>query len=104
LTYFFALLEKTRLGGDHPDYHTLLAALTQIFDGLILNAWRVECGFETLSDFAASQPSPRDLLKLAGTIVQQYATAMKKVEKDAVDDDSTDEDEASPPQSKARTR
>jgi hypothetical protein len=38
LTYFFALLEKTRLGCDHPDYHTLLAALTQIFDGLILNA------------------------------------------------------------------
>ncbi len=39
LTRFFTLLDKTRLGGDHPDYHTLLVALTQIFDGLILNAW-----------------------------------------------------------------
>ena len=28
LTYFFALLDKTHLGGEHPDYHTLLAALT----------------------------------------------------------------------------
>ncbi|KAI9436006.1 hypothetical protein H4582DRAFT_2112186 [Lactarius indigo] len=42
LSYFFALLEKTRLGGDHPDYHTLLSALTQILDGILLNAWRTE--------------------------------------------------------------
>ena len=38
LTYFFALMEKTQLGADHPDYHTLLAALTQILHGVILNA------------------------------------------------------------------
>ncbi|KAH9977435.1 hypothetical protein BJV77DRAFT_956754 [Russula vinacea] len=36
LTYFFALMEKTRLGADHPDYHTLLAALTQVLEGIIL--------------------------------------------------------------------
>jgi hypothetical protein len=30
LTHLFAVLEKTRLGGEHPDYHTLLSALTQI--------------------------------------------------------------------------
>ena len=38
LTYFFALMEKTRLGGEHPDYHTLLSALTQILDRILLNA------------------------------------------------------------------
>ena len=30
LTHFFAILEKTRLGSEHPDYHTLLSALTQV--------------------------------------------------------------------------
>ena len=42
LKFFFALLEKTRLGNEKPDYHTLVAALTQILDGLLLNAWRTE--------------------------------------------------------------
>ncbi|KAJ7435582.1 hypothetical protein B0H11DRAFT_1755885, partial [Mycena galericulata] len=30
LSHFFALMEKARLGNHQPDYHTLLAALTQI--------------------------------------------------------------------------
>ncbi|KAH9009894.1 hypothetical protein EDB84DRAFT_1590991 [Lactarius hengduanensis] len=42
LTQLFAILEKTRLGGEHPDYHTLLSALTQILHGLVLNAWRTD--------------------------------------------------------------
>ena len=33
LAYWFTILEKTRLGSAHPDYHTLLATLQQIFDG-----------------------------------------------------------------------
>ena len=37
LTYFFSLLDKTRLGGEHPDYHTLHSALTQVLHGLLLN-------------------------------------------------------------------
>ena len=39
LTYFFSLLDKARLGGDHPDYHTLHSVLTQVLHGLLLNAW-----------------------------------------------------------------
>ena len=103
LTYYFSLLEKTRLGGEHPDYHTLLAALTQILDGLILNAWRMECEFKTLSEFAATRPSPDDLLFMAGTIIQRYATPMQKCDKTT--ENSEDEDEAdSDTQSAARTR
>lgn len=96
LTYFFALLEKTRLGNDHPDYHTLVAALTQIFDGLILNAWRTECGYKSLSDFAASNPSAENLLKMAETIVQEYATPLKekagKDKSEGQENDSADEE------------
>ena len=103
LASFFVLLEKTRLGSNHPDYHTLLSALTQILDGLILNAWRLECGCKNLSDFALSRPSSKDLLKMASTIVLQYATPLQKIKKDTDDaDDSADE--ADPPQSKTRTR
>ena len=44
LSYFFALLEKARLGAEHPDFHTLKAALLQILEGLLLNAWHLESG------------------------------------------------------------
>ena len=107
LTYYFSLLEKTRLGGEHPDYHTLLAALTQILDGLIINAWRMECKFKTLSEFAATRPSPDDLLIMAGTIIQRYATPMQKCDKtteDSEDEDEADSDTQSTARSSARTR
>ncbi|KAG6906553.1 hypothetical protein DXG01_013220 [Tephrocybe rancida] len=32
LTHLFSILEKAQLGGEHPDFHTLLAALTQILN------------------------------------------------------------------------
>ncbi|KAF8169077.1 hypothetical protein BJ912DRAFT_934026 [Pholiota molesta] len=72
LTHYFNLLEKARLGNDRPDYHTLLAALTQILDGLILNAWRSECGFDSLDAFAASNPTPANILRIAGLIHDKY--------------------------------
>jgi hypothetical protein len=74
LLYLFAVLEKTRLGGEHPDYHTLLSALTQVLHGLILNAWRTECAdYSSLADFAKAGPMPRDLLDQALLIFQKYA-------------------------------
>ena len=74
LTHLFAVLEKTRLGGEKPDYHTLLASLTQIVEGLILNAWQMECGFSSLEDYAKSKPSSEDILSLARNIMLKYAT------------------------------
>ncbi|KAH9174559.1 hypothetical protein EDB89DRAFT_1848821 [Lactarius sanguifluus] len=74
LTQLFAVLEKTRLGGEHPDYHTLLAALTQILHGLILNAWRNECDYSSLRDFAKAEPTPGGLLDCARWIAEKYAS------------------------------
>ena len=76
LTYFFALMEKTRLGGEHPDYHSLLSALTQALDGILLNAWRCESGSHDLNHFADMEPLAEDLIKLAGDIILKYATPM----------------------------
>ena len=76
LAYFFALLEKTRLGGNHPDYHTLLSALTQVLDGILLNAWRYESGYRSLREFAATEPTAENLLKIAGDILSKHAMPM----------------------------
>jgi hypothetical protein len=70
LTYFFVLMEKVRLGADHPDYHTLLAALTQVLEGIILAAWLDELEGD-LSGFAKTNPSTKDLLIRAQSILNR---------------------------------
>jgi hypothetical protein len=73
LTHLFAVLEKTQLGGECPDYHTLLSALTQILHSLILNTWRTECDYTLLSNFAKAGPTPQDLIDCAHRIFDKYA-------------------------------
>ncbi len=70
LSHFFLMLEKTCLGGEHPDYHTLLATLMQILEGLLLNAWCTECG--SLEAYAKTKLSPDDLLWKACIILNKY--------------------------------
>lgn len=72
LSFFFALLEKARLGGEHLDYHMLLSAMKQILDGLIFNAWQMECGHSSLHDFAKANPTPDNLLRCAHKIMKNY--------------------------------
>ncbi|KAN0132824.1 hypothetical protein V8E53_009495 [Lactarius tabidus] len=72
LSFFFVLLEKAHLGGEHPDYHTLLSAMKQILHGLILNTWQAECGHPSLQDFASANPSPEDLIQCAHKIIKKY--------------------------------
>ncbi|KAF8834574.1 hypothetical protein BDN67DRAFT_985220 [Paxillus ammoniavirescens] len=74
LSYFFALLDHTRLGCEHPDYHTLLAMLLQVLQGIILNAWRVKCGHLSLAAFASSNSSPDELLRIADQIILNHVT------------------------------
>ena len=74
LSYFFAVLEKARLGAEHPDFHTLKAALIQILEGLILNAWRLKSGYTSLQDYAKSMPSTEAILMTAYNILKHYAT------------------------------
>ncbi|KJA22641.1 hypothetical protein HYPSUDRAFT_164247 [Hypholoma sublateritium FD-334 SS-4] len=73
LASYFGILEKARLGSDKPDYYTLLAALTQIIDGLIVNAWRTECGVDSLEEYAAKNPTPADILRTADKIRKAYS-------------------------------
>jgi hypothetical protein len=75
LAYFFTLLEKTRLGADHPDYHTLLAALTQILHGIVLNGWQQELG--DFEDFAKTSPTAQDLLHRAQNVLLKCTTPIE---------------------------
>jgi hypothetical protein len=67
----------------------LLAALTQILHGIILNAWREECGHSSLAAFAESNPTPEQLLDMAQHILLKHTVPMK--EADPPDEDSDDE-------------
>ena len=89
LTHLFTLMDKARLGGHHPDYHTLLATLKQILHGIILNAWRKECGHQTLAAFAISKPLTAELLVIAEDILLKHATRMPDV--NLADDDTSSE-------------
>ncbi|KAJ7885258.1 hypothetical protein B0H14DRAFT_3737193 [Mycena olivaceomarginata] len=82
-------MEKTRLGNDQPDYHTLLAALTQILDGLLLSAWCRECGSVSLEAFAKSKPTAQQLRDIATRILNEYATSFTAPEPES-DPDSPD--------------
>jgi hypothetical protein len=92
LKYYFALLEKTRLANEKPDYHTLLSALMQILNGLILQAWRQEMGASSFQHFAATKPTPQQLLDIAHRIITGYATPVEDPPLDNLPDDE-DEDE-----------
>ncbi|KAK7002511.1 hypothetical protein R3P38DRAFT_3326620 [Favolaschia claudopus] len=95
LAYFFALMEKTRLGNDQPDYHTLLAALMQVLDGIILNTWLRECGFVTLKSFAASIPTPETLRRIAHRIINKYAASTTSNDVDIPGDSDESSDSGS---------
>lgn len=87
LKAYFVLLEKTRLGKEHPDYHTLLAALTQIVHGLILNAWGMvttqnsDSGAHEpqASQPSSSRPAP-NILRTLSKLVETKPTAEQLLE------------------------
>ncbi|KAJ7025233.1 hypothetical protein C8F04DRAFT_1400755 [Mycena alexandri] len=105
LSYFFALMEKTRLGNDQPDYHTLLAALTQILDGLLLNAWHQSSGHPSLKDFAEAKPTASRLREIATRILTDLATPLPSPLPPAPpsSDSSDDEAHSSEPESTANS-
>ncbi|PBK90385.1 hypothetical protein ARMGADRAFT_1111772 [Armillaria gallica] len=87
LAYFFTIMNKKRLNGEKPDYHTLTTALLQIRHGLLLNAWFAKCGKADLDKFARSNPTPQQLHSIAMDILLDLATPL---------DPCMDSDEADP--------
>jgi hypothetical protein len=97
LTWWFAILEKTRLGQQKPDYHTLYATLIQILEGVVLCAWAELCKLDdtTIEEYAASTPTAEDLHAKAGTLLAEYLMPMPLPYNSAPD--SSDEECATAP-------
>ncbi|KAI0039961.1 hypothetical protein FA95DRAFT_1612171 [Auriscalpium vulgare] len=85
LESFITLLNKKRHGSEHPDYHAIKATLFQVLDGLLLHAWELECGFPSLDDFMASNPTPQTLHDIGYRILQKYARAPRPSDPDDID-------------------
>ena len=96
LSYFFTLMDKKWLNAEHPDYHTLLSALTQILDGILLNAWQHESGHQDLANYAATKPTAENLLEMASKILSTHGSPIIRPEfSEAERDDNSSEDEPS---------
>ncbi|KZT18816.1 hypothetical protein NEOLEDRAFT_1079270 [Neolentinus lepideus HHB14362 ss-1] len=74
LSFFFAVLGRTRLSCEHPDFYTLHHTLMTILDGLIIAAWEIECKCDSLAAFAASDPSKDRLGEVAEKIIKNHLT------------------------------
>ncbi|KAF8984189.1 hypothetical protein BDQ17DRAFT_1437125 [Cyathus striatus] len=92
LTYWFAILEKTHLGGQKPDYHTLYATLTQILEGVVLSAWKKICTEDgsTIEIYAKSKPAPEDLHNKAGVLLEEYLMPLPSLFSAGQNTDDTD--------------
>ncbi|KAF9045233.1 hypothetical protein BJ165DRAFT_1312955, partial [Panaeolus papilionaceus] len=89
LEYFFSLMDKKRLNGEHPDFHSLHSALMQILDGIILNAWRMEAGYQNLSKYAEEKkPTEQDLLEVAEKILLNHTTPLTHPDSGSEDTDA----------------
>ena len=76
LAYWFSTLDRKRLSSPQPDFHTLRSSLFQILDGLLLACWDIELkkrGHPSFASFAASDPSPDELRRIATDIIGSYA-------------------------------
>ena len=90
LTWFFNIMDKTRLSGEKPDFHTLLSALEQVFASIILNGWRHESGSSTLQEYAQSRPGPDEILATAAQVIKNHAIPVSPVHEDDIKKGTTE--------------
>ena len=72
LNYFFNILDLRCLGSARPAYYPLLAAVNWILNGLLLDCWEKECGYDSLQDFRPMEQEPGCLREMAKKIICQY--------------------------------
>ena len=72
LAYFFNVLDLRRLGSACPAYYPLLAAFDWILDGLLLDCWVKECGYNSLEEFKPIAQEPGRLREMAQVILCRY--------------------------------
>ncbi|KAF5383037.1 hypothetical protein D9615_004920 [Tricholomella constricta] len=74
LAKMFRVINKGHLAQGNPqDHEAALSALDTILMSSFLECWRLNCGFDSTDDYAASNPDPADILDLAKKIVIKHA-------------------------------
>ncbi|KAF6740873.1 hypothetical protein DFP72DRAFT_1086565 [Ephemerocybe angulata] len=111
IAFWIIVLEKVRLSGAKPDYHTAYAFLIQILEGVVLSAWKEICLLQdpTLTDdekknatatqktkafekYAKSEPLASDLVQKAEALLSTYITPLPQPYTSLADDDEAGSD------------
>ncbi|KAG2047582.1 hypothetical protein BDR06DRAFT_897087, partial [Suillus hirtellus] len=74
LQYYISLLDRVRLGAEHPDYHTLVSLATQVLVGHILLYWEIVSGM-SLAALADRKSTAEELKVFASKIYHTYVSA-----------------------------
>ncbi|KAG2155303.1 uncharacterized protein EDB93DRAFT_1080421 [Suillus bovinus] len=74
LQYYISLLDRVRLGAEHPDYRTLVSLATQVLVGHILLYWEIVSGM-SLTALADRKSTAEELKVFATKIYHTYVSA-----------------------------
>lgn len=74
LAFYAKFLNVKRVIKDRPDFYTLRTFFNNVLSANILCAWQAKTGFSDLNLYAASNPRPEDIQKIALDILHEYAS------------------------------
>ena len=96
LASLFKTINKSHLALARPqDHDAAVSALETILGGSFLDCWRINCGYDSLAAYAASDPKPEEILALAKKIVIKHAKRVIPNQPERFPDDSQYSDELS---------
>ncbi|KDR75968.1 hypothetical protein GALMADRAFT_225714 [Galerina marginata CBS 339.88] len=89
LAGLFKVINKAHLALAKPqDHDAALSALETIVDSSFLDCWRINCGYDSIAAYAASDPEPAEMLALAKKIVIKHAKRLIPKQPERFPDDS----------------
>ena len=89
LAGLFKVLNKSHLALAKPqDHEAAITALETIMEGSFLDCWRINCGYDSIAAYAASDPKPEEILALAKKIVIKHAKRIIPKQPERFPDDS----------------
>ncbi|KDR68635.1 hypothetical protein GALMADRAFT_256920 [Galerina marginata CBS 339.88] len=89
LAQLFKTIDKPHLALAKPqDHGDAVIALETIVEGLLLNSWQTNCGFDSLVEYAASEPEPEEILALAKKIVIKHTKRLVPKQPERFPDDT----------------
>jgi hypothetical protein len=96
LAMFFKVINKPHLTLARPqDHDAAVSALETILESSFLDCWRINCGYDSITAYAASDPKPEEILALAKKIVIKHAKRVVPKQPERFHDDSQYSDELS---------